>query len=118
MLQESSNGIVAAEPLQDVYEELDPPSTPPEPEVIRRAASYSDFYHVFRAQLDSDGQLKRGKRSFLKNRSLEALMLGGPCTGQEDSEEKDLALFEAPDDFFLEASQRDYLCALSAVETL
>lgn len=94
--------------LDNVYEESDDSDSPPEPTLTRRAASYSDFYHVARAQLAKDGQLRRKKKPGKKDRTWEALALQA---------EKNLdSAFRVPDlhgneidHKLLEDSQQDYL---------
>lgn len=61
--------------LDNAYEEQQCSDSPPEPTLVRRAASYSDFYHVVRAQLVKDGQLRCKKKPGKKNTSWEALAL-------------------------------------------
>lgn len=78
--------------------------------MIRRAASYSDFYRVVRAQLSKDEAHKK-KQTAKKDRQWDALML---CEGsgghQARDEEADFALNISLDEQLLEASQEDYLC--------
>lgn len=64
------------EPLQRLLEEPEPSIGPPEPTLLRRAKSYSDFYHVVRAQLSRDAAKK--KRRKMKERGLDALMMARP----------------------------------------
>ncbi|KAG8426627.1 Golgi transport complex subunit 3 [Metarhizium acridum] len=96
------------ERLDDVFEELEDTNTPPEPTVIRRAASYTDFYYVVRAQLTKDGQLRRKKKTGKKNRAWEALLLRG-----EDDADRNYSASEPLDQAFerqlLEESQQEYL---------
>ncbi|GAB0134637.1 hypothetical protein EsDP_00002999 [Epichloe bromicola] len=105
---EDVKGEIQTSRLDNVYEESDDSDSPPEPTLTRRAASYSDFYHVVRAQLAKDGQLRRKKKPGKKDRTWEALALQA---------EKDLDLtFRVPDlheteidHKLLEDSQQDYL---------
>jgi hypothetical protein len=95
--------------LENVFEEPEDTNTPPEPTIIRRAASYSDFYHVVRAQLTKDGQLRRKKKPSKKDRAWEALMLrGGDSAGQSRLGAEPLdEMFEKQ---FWEESQQEYSC--------
>lgn len=116
LLQGTGKPAEVAEPLEDVFEEIENTNTPPEPTLIRRAVSYSDFYHVVKAQLSKDGTLKRKKKSGRKDRSLEALMLG-PAADKASQPETTLASFDAFDDQLLEDSQQEYLYAHMAYVT-
>lgn len=96
------------ERLENVFEEPEDTKSPPEPTIIRRAASYSDFYHVVRAQLTKDGQLRRKKRSNKKERAWDALMLR-----EGDTPDNKYAVPPPLEEDFekqlLEESQQEYL---------
>ncbi|XP_044717237.1 sec34-like family domain-containing protein [Hirsutella rhossiliensis] len=100
-----------SEPLENVYEEIEDSNTPPEPTLTRRAASYSDFYRVVKAQLAKDGGARRKNTpASRKDRSLEALTLCAEASaiGAHDGSgavPADLAF----KDEMLEASQQEYL---------
>lgn len=94
--------------LSNVFEEIESANTPPEATVIRRASSYSDFYHVVQAQLSKDAKSKR-KVVDKKNRTWEALMLPKSKDEVERQDQKDLSLY---DDQLLDASQQEYLYAV------
>jgi hypothetical protein len=71
--------------------------------LTRRAKSYSDFYHVVRAQLSKDAAKKRRRKK--QDTSLEALMLDKP----EDAIPKRTApSAESMDTQLLDASQQEY----------
>ncbi|KAF7560075.1 hypothetical protein G7046_g4055 [Stylonectria norvegica] len=97
--------ISAAPPLTNVFEEIEDSNDPPEPTVIRRASSYSDFYRVVQAQLSSDGKPKRNKTD-KRERAWEALMLPDAAGNVEHQKEQSLASY---DDQLLDASQEEYL---------
>lgn len=96
-----------AAPLEGLLEEPEASNDPPEPTLSRRAKSYSDFYHVVRAQLSKDAAKKRPKKKTKKREiSMEALMITKP--------EYDLPSRAAPpenplDEQLLQASQHDFL---------
>ncbi|KAI0007294.1 Sec34-like family protein [Xylariaceae sp. FL0662B] len=92
----------AVEPLEKLLEEPETPIGPPEPTLTRRAKSYSDFYHVVRAQLAKDK--KRRKKT--RERNLDALMVEKPEVAVRRRKSPQL---ECPDDELLEASQHEYL---------
>ncbi|KAK8109062.1 Sec34-like family protein [Apiospora sp. TS-2023a] len=104
-LLQQPNGANTNEPIEslgDLIEEIAPSNDPPEPTLTRRAKSYSDFYHVVRAQLSKDAARKRHRKR--KGRSLEALMVEKP--------EDDLPSRAAPPD----VSSTDQLLAASQQE--
>lgn len=91
-----------------MYEEIENTNTPPEPSVPRRAASYSDFYHVARAQISRDSATKRRKPS-KRDRQWEALMLPLEASKPRERESGGDKLLEpALDEQLLDASQEDY----------
>jgi hypothetical protein len=71
--------------------------------LTRRAKSYSDFYHVVRAQLSKDAKKKRRRRR--GDRTLEALMVDKP---EEDISSRHEPPAEPIQSQLLEASQREY----------
>ncbi|EWZ01815.1 hypothetical protein FOYG_01305 [Fusarium oxysporum NRRL 32931] len=95
----------AATPMQNVYEEIEDTDTPPEPTVLRRASSYSDFYRVVKEQL-SKGTRPRPKKTDKHSRAWEALTL--PDSSQE-LEKHDAISLESYDEQLLDASQQEYL---------
>lgn len=93
-----------------MYEEIENTNTPPEPTLIRRAASYSDFYRVVRAQLHKDEAHKR-KKAAKTERQWEALALCETAASRRARDEiSELSLDGSLDERLLEASQEDYLC--------
>ncbi|KAK6216460.1 hypothetical protein LQW54_003465 [Pestalotiopsis sp. IQ-011] len=94
----------APEPLANLYEEADATEGPPEATLLRRAKSYSDFYHVVRAQIAKDTKKKRKKKR--TDRSLEALNVQRP---EDDINQLHDEPTEFTDDQLLEASQQEYL---------
>ncbi|KAI0389479.1 Sec34-like family protein [Xylariaceae sp. FL0594] len=93
------------EPLDRLLEEPENVTDPPEPTVLPRAKSYSDFYHVVRAQLSKDATAKRRKRR-AKDRSLDALMVVKPEDQHKPRECSPSKSIEAQ---LLDASQQEYL---------
>lgn len=93
--------------MQNVYEEIEDTDTPPEPTVLRRASSYSDFYRVVKEQL-SKGTRPRPKKTDKHSRAWEALTL--PDSSQE-LEKHDAISLESYDEQLLDASQQEYLYA-------
>ncbi|KFA75860.1 hypothetical protein S40288_01960 [Stachybotrys chartarum IBT 40288] len=98
-----------AEPLENVFEEIEDTNTPPEAAVMRRAASYSDFYHVAKAQLSKDASRKQKRRSIKKDRNWEALMLPVNKAAADRHVEDLNVAFDTYGDALLEASQQEYL---------
>ncbi|KAL3951937.1 hypothetical protein ACCO45_013654 [Purpureocillium lilacinum] len=113
-LLQQPNGIGkvddAPKPLENVYEELEDKNTPPEPTLTRRAASYSDFYHVVKAQLAKDRQARKPKKGSRKDRSWEALAVSreAPAAAAEDPVDA-LVCDDSYEAQLLEASQQDYV---------
>ncbi|KAL7619808.1 Golgi transport complex subunit 3 [Parahypoxylon ruwenzoriense] len=95
----------AVEPLEELFEEPETAIDPPEATLTRRAKSYSDFYHVVRAQLSKDAAAKK-RRKKAKERSLEALMVKGIGDEAEDQRPPQLASLGSE---LIEASQQEYL---------
>lgn len=96
------------EALENVYEDIENTNTPPEPSLVRRAASYSDFYHVVKAQISKDEALKR-KKAARKERQWEGLDLSeGDHGRRRRHQERSFALDDSLDKQLLDASQEDY----------
>ncbi|KXJ90150.1 Sec34-like family protein [Microdochium bolleyi] len=95
-----------ADPLPELYEEVEVNNDPPEPTLTRRAKSYSDFYHVVRAQLSRDAAEAKKKRRRHKERTAEALVLSNP---EEPVGKHEPPRFRTTCDELLEASQNEYL---------
>ncbi|KAI1805634.1 Sec34-domain-containing protein [Daldinia bambusicola] len=95
----------AVQPLEELFEEVETIIEPPEATLSRRAKSYSDFYHVVRAQLSKDAGAKK-KRKKGKERGLEALMVERIDTFARD---RQLHRLSSLDDELIEASQQEYL---------
>ncbi|KAI0024080.1 Sec34-like family protein [Xylariomycetidae sp. FL0641] len=94
----------AVEPLEHLYEEPEAPVGPPEPTLTRRAKSYSDFYHVVRAQLSKDAAAKK-KRRKSKGKNMEALMVYNP---EETLPCREMPSSKSMDSKLLDASQQEY----------
>ncbi|KAF4338884.1 oligomeric golgi complex subunit 3 [Fusarium beomiforme] len=91
--------------MTNIYEEIEDTDTPPEPAVLRRANSYSDFYHVVQEQLSKDIR-PRPKKIDKHSRLWEALML--PESSHE-LEKHETVGFDSYDALLLDASQQEYL---------
>ncbi|KAI8258094.1 Conserved oligomeric Golgi complex subunit 3 [Colletotrichum sp. SAR11_239] len=106
--QLASQGIAQAsdtpEALDEIFEEIEDTNTPPEATVLRRAKSYSDFYHVVRAQLAKDEQKKRRKRR--KDKNWDALDVAAQVNGPSLNRRP---VLDHCDEQLLEASQQEYL---------
>jgi len=94
-----------AEPLDRLFEEPEPLIEPPEPTLLPRPKSYSDFYHVVRAQLSKDAATKR-RRQKNKERSLDALMIVKP---EDQLQTRKSTSSRSIDAELLDASQQQYL---------
>jgi hypothetical protein len=94
-----------AAPLEYLFEEPEAPTGPPEPTLLPRARSYSDFYHVVRAQLSKDAAKKKRRKN--KERGLDALLVLKP----EDNirTHKSPLLMKSIDAELVDASQQEYL---------
>ncbi|WQF78598.1 Putative oligomeric Golgi complex, subunit 3 protein [Colletotrichum destructivum] len=107
-LLQQSNGIPQAssapETLDEILEGVEDRNTPPEATVLRRAKSYSDFYHVVRAQLAKDEQRKKRRRR--KDKIWDALDIAADTTDSKTDHRPVLSLYE---DELREASQQEYL---------
>jgi hypothetical protein len=97
-------------PMPNVYEEIEDTDTPPEPTVIRRANSYSDFYRVVKEQLSKDTR-PRTKKTDRKSRAWEALFLSD---SSNDVNAHEPSILEPFDEQLLDASQQQYLYAYRA----
>ncbi|KAH7325010.1 oligomeric Golgi complex component 3 [Stachybotrys elegans] len=97
------------EPLENVFEEIEDTNTPPEPAIIRRAASYSDFYHVAKAQLAKDTDKKYRKKTARRDRTWEALMLPVDEPTRDPVRDDPIAVFDSYGETLLETSQQEYL---------
>ncbi len=95
--------------MNSVVEYTDEINGPPEPSLPRRAASYSDFYEVVKAQLHEDGRHRKPKKPSRKNRTWNALMLGGDGLQSASIEQGDVTAEDSYDNQLLEGSQREYL---------
>ncbi|OTB18052.1 hypothetical protein K445DRAFT_73833 [Daldinia sp. EC12] len=95
----------AVQPLEELFEEAETIIEPPEATLSRRAKSYSDFYHVVRAQLSKDAAAKK-RRKKAKERGLEALAVERIDKFAQNREPLRLI---SPDDELIEASQQEYL---------
>ncbi|KAI1385537.1 Sec34-like family protein [Hypoxylon trugodes] len=93
------------EPLEQLFEEPETSIDPPEATLSRRAKSYSDFYHVVRAQLSKDAAAKK-RRKKTKDRSLDALMVDKL---ENDVQTRNIPQSESLDTELIEASQQEYL---------
>ncbi|KAK7937676.1 uncharacterized protein PG986_014544 [Apiospora aurea] len=105
-LLQQPNGANSNEPIQplgDLIEEVVPSNDPPEPTLIKRAKSYSDFYHVVRAQLSKDAAKKRRRKR--RDRSLEALMVDKP---EDDLPSRATPPDVSSTDQLLQASQQEF----------
>jgi hypothetical protein len=108
--QETTQMHEAPAPMPNVYEEIEDTDTPPEPTVIRRANSYSDFYRVVKEQLSKDAR-PRPKKIDKKSRAWEALFLPD---SSNDVDAHEPSTFESFDEQLLDASQQQYLYASCA----
>ncbi|KAI5466859.1 Sec34-like family-domain-containing protein [Mariannaea sp. PMI_226] len=92
-------------PLPHVYEDVENSNDPPEPSILRRASSCSDFYRLVQQELPNDGREAR-KKGGKWNRGWEALDLPDSLSEPEDQESTSLASY---DEQLLDASQQEYL---------
>lgn len=90
-----------AEDLEELLEEEDEDS-PPEPDLPRRALSFSDFHDIVRAGPVSDGLKKRNKTGL--DRNLEAVALPEPEHAFDDGD----VLLDTSQDDLLDAGQQEY----------
>ncbi|TEA11957.1 Conserved oligomeric Golgi complex subunit 3 [Colletotrichum sidae] len=107
-LLQQTNGVAPAsdapDTLEEIFEEIENTNTPPEASVPRRAKSYSDFYHVVRAQLAKDEQRKRRRRR--KDKTWDALDVAAQANDSGVNKRPVLGQY---DERLLEASQQEYL---------
>ncbi|KAI1371193.1 Sec34-like family protein [Hypoxylon crocopeplum] len=96
----------AIEPLEELFEEPETSIDPPEATLSRRAKSYSDFYHVVRAQLSKDATAAKKRRKKAKERTLDALMVEKLEKGLRYQGSPQL---ESLDSDLINASQQEYL---------
>ncbi|OTA98536.1 hypothetical protein M426DRAFT_325916 [Hypoxylon sp. CI-4A] len=94
----------AVEPLEQLFEEPETSIDPPEATLNRRAKSYSDFYHVVRAQLSKDAAKKRRKK--IKERNFDALMIDN---NERVAKKQGPPRLEPFDDELIGSSQQEYL---------
>ncbi|KAI3325820.1 Sec34-like family protein [Xylariaceae sp. AK1471] len=92
------------EPLEHLFEEPEAPIGPPEPTLLPRAKSYSDFYHVVRAHLYKDAAKKRRRKH--KGKGLDALMVVKPEDSIQTRNNLPLRSIDAE---LVYASQQEYL---------
>ncbi|KAM0257587.1 hypothetical protein ACHAQJ_004287 [Trichoderma viride] len=109
LLQQPNEPNHIVESLEDVLEELEHTNDPPEPALPRRAASYSDFYDVVRAELLKDAQRKPRRKVDRKSRNWEALTLFNGETITCQHHQRETVSSEPLDDRLLEESQQEYL---------
>ncbi|KAF4126038.1 conserved oligomeric Golgi complex subunit 3 [Geosmithia morbida] len=94
-------------PLENVYEEIENTNTPPEPTLLRRAASYSDFYRVVRAQFPGKKKAVAAKKG--QNRQWDALMLfEGPASDNIEDDDWSSTLDHELDRQLLDSAQEEY----------
>lgn len=93
--------------MPNVYEEIEDTDTPPEPTVLRRASSYSDFYRVVKEQLSKDKR-PRPKKTDKHSRAWEALTLSD---SSQKLEKHDTISLDSYDEKLLDAGQQEYLYA-------
>ncbi|GAW24381.1 hypothetical protein ANO14919_139650 [Xylariales sp. No.14919] len=91
------------EPLERLFEEPEALIGPPEPTLLPRAKSYSDFYHVVRAQLSKDGTKKKRRKN--KDKGLDALMVASP---EVTLQTRKLPPSRSIDTELVDASQQEY----------
>ncbi|KAI1099009.1 Sec34-like family protein [Jackrogersella minutella] len=101
-----SKQVDAVEQLEELLEEPETTIGPPEATLSRRAKSYSDFYHVVRAQLSKDAATAKKKRRKHKERNLDALMVEKI---EKVEQNHGLPRLDSLDGELIEASQQEYL---------
>ncbi|KAI0836041.1 Sec34-like family protein [Hypoxylon sp. FL0890] len=94
------------EQLAELYEEPETTIDPPEPTLNRRAKSYSDFYHVVRAQLSKDAAAAKKRRRKARERNLDALMVEEL---DKANTHQGLRQLESLDSELIESSHQEYL---------
>ncbi|KAI0886718.1 Sec34-like family protein [Annulohypoxylon maeteangense] len=108
-LLQQPNGSKQTDPIEPLEGLLEEPETiigPPEATLSRRAKSYSDFYHVVRAQISKDAAAAKKKRRKTKERNLDALMIEKV---ENVDRHRTLPQLESFDNELIEASQQQYL---------
>ena len=95
--------------LDNVFERPETPEPISEPTLTRRAASYSDFYHVVRAQIAKDGQNQRKKAPNRKDKAWEALMLAAGNDVELHPTTTALDLTDEIQQQLVEESQKEYM---------
>ncbi|KAI1757497.1 Sec34-like family protein [Xylaria castorea] len=106
LLQQANGNKQSAdnEPLRRLLEDPESSIGPPEPTLLPRAKSYSDFYHVVRAQLSKDAAKKKRRRN--KEKGWDALMIANP----EDNLQTRKSPPSRPlDAALVDASQQEYI---------
>lgn len=109
LLQQPNDPSTVAETLEDVLEELEHTNDPPEPTLSRRAASYSDFYDVVKAELHKQSQRRPRRKADRRSRHWEALTLFNESSEAFHYAQEDAGSTKLLDDRLLEESQREYL---------
>ncbi|KAK2608001.1 hypothetical protein N8I77_006639 [Diaporthe amygdali] len=92
------------EDLEELLEEDDDDS-PPEPDLARRAQSFSDFHAIVRAELVKDAPRKKRRRRRKGEINLDALALHGI---ENALDEDDDILLDTYQDELLDAGQQEY----------
>ncbi|TGJ83107.1 hypothetical protein E0Z10_g5662 [Xylaria hypoxylon] len=92
------------EPLERLFEEPEASIGPPEPTLLPRAKSYSDFYHVVRAQLSKDAAKKKRRKN--RDKALDALMIANP---EENLQTRTFPPSRSIDIALVDASQQEYI---------
>ncbi|KAM0525484.1 hypothetical protein ACHAPE_000189 [Trichoderma viride] len=109
LLQQPNEANNIAEILEDVLEEAEHTNDPPEPTLLRRAASYSDFYHVVRAELFKDAPRRPRRKVDRKSRNWEALTLFNEESTAYQYYQREEVSSKSLDYLLLEDSQQEYL---------
>lgn len=92
--------------MEDLYEEIEDPDTPPEAVLSRRAKSYSDFYDIVREHVLKDAHKSKRRGRSKRDKSWDALALPEPKYAEDVA---DFPSFDTLQDELLEASQQEYL---------
>ncbi|KAI2631189.1 Sec34-like family protein [Xylaria nigripes] len=100
-----------SEPLEHLFEEPELSIGPPEPDLVPRAKSYSDLYHVVRAQFRKDTTAtEKRRRNKNKEKSFEALMIGKPGDDMRRTRKSTLPPSRpAIDTELIDASRQEYI---------
>lgn len=91
-----------------MLEEAEHTNDPPEPALLRRAASYSDFYDVVRAELFKDAPRRPRRKAGRKSRNWEALTLFNEESTTSQYYQTEEVSSKSLDDLLLEESQQEY----------